>query len=82
MATIREAKRPRKKRITYAMVEAGLNRHRDEGVRYETPIAYIIECKMTTGIADWKIASDLSKDAGVEVATPTVRLWRLKGEGR
>ena len=73
--------KPRKSRVSYEMVEAGLNRHLHyaDWERYLTPVQYIRVLKRETGLADWKIASDLGKDAGVEVTAATVRNWRLKG---
>ena len=77
----------RKKRITYEQVEGGLNWINGKGFadwhgEWITPTQYILACKEATGLADWKIAKDLSVDSGVEVAAVTVRLWRKKGEKR
>ena len=70
----------RKKRITYEQVDAGLNRYLlSNRLPVVTPTQYIRECKEATGLADWKIAKDLSVDSEVEVAAVTVRLWRVKG---
>lgn len=71
----------RKKHITYAQVDAGLNRYLlSNRLPVITPTQYVLECKEATGLADWKIARDLGIDSGVEVAAVTVRLWRVKGE--
>lgn len=69
----------RKPRISYGQVSAGLLRPGMNPLGVD-PIDYILACKEATGIADWKIAHDLSVDSGVKVATPTVALWRKKGE--
>lgn len=73
--------RTRKKHITYAEVDAGLNKYLlSNRLPVISPIEYILQLKRETGLADWKIAKDLAVDSGVEVAVPTVRLWRVRGE--
>lgn len=71
----------RKKRITYEQVDAGLNRYPlSNRLPVVTPAQYIMECKRQTGVADWKLAHDITVDSGVEVSRQVVYLWRRKAE--
>lgn len=58
----------RKARVSYQMVERGLG---------TDPKLYLRELRKETGLPWWKLAHDLSRDAGVGVTMMTARKWGI-----